>query len=94
MPSFVVLLGVGSTTSTPVVVDHSLTAFAWVTASVIFVLGVVTGRLLKSLLARTIRRGDAENAVADVVGRMVGFVVVVGFGVGLKFSSFICCRSF
>jgi small-conductance mechanosensitive channel len=67
-----------STTSNDAVIDHSLTVFDWVTAGAIFVVGIVFGRVLKGLLARTIKRRDSEHAIADVVGRMVGFVVFAG----------------
>ena len=49
--------------SNDAVINRSLTAIDWVTAGAIFAFGVVTGRVLKSLLARTIKRRDSEHAV-------------------------------
>ena len=49
----------------------------WVTAGAVFAAGILLGRLLKAGLVKAIRRGDAERAAADVVGRFVGLVVVI-----------------
>src|SRR3954470_9862625 len=54
-----------------------ITAGDWIPAASVFVAGLLLGRLLKAGLVRVIRRGDAERAAADAVGRIVGLVVVV-----------------
>src|SRR5688572_1433178 len=60
------------------VVERSLTAADWITAGVIFVAGIAFARLIQAVLARALRKGDAEHGAATVAGRMVGYVFMVG----------------
>jgi small-conductance mechanosensitive channel len=56
---------------------QGLTASDWIQAAVVLVAGVVVARLIRSLTARFIGSSDGEIGVAQVVGRMVGYVVVL-----------------
>lgn len=57
----------------------------WVTAAVVVVGAVVLGWVLKSLLLRTMHRGDSERVTAQGVSRVIGSVVAaVGIIWGLS----------
>jgi len=59
------------------VIATGLTWRDWVLAGSVFVGGIVVGRLVRVGLSRSLRRGDAERSAADVVGRVVGYTVVL-----------------
>ena len=55
----------------------SLTLWDWVTASAIFVGGIVAGRVVKLLLSRAVRRRDSEYSAAEAVGRFAALLVSI-----------------
>ncbi len=59
------------------VIAQSLTVADWVTAGGVFVLGIVAGRVLRSLLTRRIGRDDADPPAASLVGRFGGYLLVL-----------------
>ena len=65
------------------VVASNLTLGDWIGAAVIFGAAVIAGRIGRGVSVRAIGRGHEERAAAQVVGRMVASVVVVG---GLIYS--------
>jgi small-conductance mechanosensitive channel len=69
-----VLLGAGSHD----VVARGLTAFDWGRAGVVLAVGIIVGRVLRTLLARRIRGNDAESTAGVAVARFVSLVVTLG----------------
>src|SRR5437588_12749723 len=65
------------------VIASNLTLGDWIGAAVIFGAAIIAGRIGRGVSVRAIGRGNEERAAAQVVGRMVGSVVVVG---GLVYS--------
>ena len=74
----VLLLGAFFAASKEPVVDRSLNAFDWIVAGSILVGGILVARLVQYVLARSLRKGDSEHDAANIVGRMVGYVFIVG----------------
>ena len=59
------------------VVAHSLTAVDWIVAGGIFVAGIVGARLVQVFIGRALRKGDSEHQTADIVARLVGYVLIL-----------------
>ncbi len=59
------------------VIARGLTWGDWVLAGSVFVAGILLGRVVRMGLSRSLRRGDTEVSAADVVGRLVGYVIVL-----------------
>lgn len=55
-----------------------LTVGDWVAAGGVFFGAIVLSRVVKALTAHVVERGEGAGRVAQVVGRMVGALVVVG----------------
>jgi len=71
--------------ATQPVVARGLGLRDWITAGVVVVGAIVLGSVLKSLLLRTMHRGDSERVTAQAVSRVIGSVVAaVGIIVGLS----------
>lgn len=71
--------------ATQPVVARGLSLRDWITAGVVVVGAFVLGWVLKSLLLRTLHRGDSERVTAQGVSRVVGSVVAaVGLIWGLS----------
>ena len=60
------------------ILSEGLTAEDWARAGLILVGAVVLAQAAKLLLRRGIRRGGSEIGPAELVGRVVGYVLVVG----------------
>jgi len=60
------------------VISRGLTTGDWILAGGVFVGGIVLGRVVRALLTRRITHEDAERSAAVLLGRLVGFVAVVG----------------
>lgn len=60
------------------VLKQNLTLGDWVTAAVIFGVAIIAGRVGRNLSVRALGHGHDERAAAQVVGRMVATLVVVG----------------
>lgn len=60
-----------------VVLAHGLSALDWARAGIIVVVAIAVSRLAKTLLARTINRGDAERYTGDLVARFFAYAVVI-----------------
>ena len=75
--AMVLELGTAVAAASEVVAKADLTWWDWAEAGAILVVGVIAGRVLKAVLARSVKRGDAEHSAADVVGRMGGALILV-----------------
>ena len=62
--------------TTQPVVSHRLGVADWVIAGVLFVTGIVVGRVGRSLVARAAKRGDSEHSLADSIARFVAYLAV------------------
>ena len=74
------VMSILSAVSTQPVIAHGLTAVDWVVAGAVLVAGVVVGRVVKFVLARTMRRDGEEHetaAAADVIARLVGYIAIL-----------------
>jgi small conductance mechanosensitive channel len=60
------------------VISRGLTAGDWILAGGVFLGGIAVGRLLRALLTRRITDHESERSAAAVLGRLVGYVAVVG----------------
>ena len=56
---------------------QGLTASDWIQAGVIVLVGIALAQLIRMLTARLVGAEDGELGVAQVVGRLVGYVVLV-----------------
>jgi small conductance mechanosensitive channel len=59
------------------VVARGLTALDWGRAGVVLLIGIIAGRVLRSLLARRIRGDDPESGAGAAVARFAGMVVAL-----------------
>ncbi len=57
---------------------QGLSATDWITAAVILVGAIVLSRVVKALTAHVVERGEGAGKAAQLVGRVVGALVVVG----------------
>ncbi len=57
---------------------QGLSATNWITAAVILVGAIVLSRVVKALTAHVVERGEGAGKAAQLVGRVVGALVVVG----------------
>jgi small-conductance mechanosensitive channel len=77
VPPFVALVGAILTPttvkSTQPVLGHPITARDWLLAVAVLAAGVVIGRVSRTLITRTMKKGDAELAAAALVGRFTGY---------------------
>jgi small conductance mechanosensitive channel len=60
------------------VLSSNLTWGDWVGAAVVFGVAIVIGRVGRNVSVRAIGHGHEERAAAQVVGRMVAMVIVIG----------------
>ncbi|HSH62456.1 MAG TPA: mechanosensitive ion channel family protein [Acidimicrobiales bacterium] len=60
------------------VISRGLTTGDWILAGGVFLGGIALGRVLRALLTRRITHEDAERSAALVLGRLAGYVAVVG----------------
>jgi small-conductance mechanosensitive channel len=60
-----------------VVEPRALTAFDWIEAGAVLVIGIIVGRIVRGLLARRIRGADSETSAGVAVGRFVGLAVTI-----------------
>ena len=54
---------------------QGLTSTDWIQAGAVLLAGIVVARLIRALTARLVGSEDGEFGVAEIVGRMVGYVV-------------------
>jgi small-conductance mechanosensitive channel len=59
------------------VVSHNLGWTDWIVAGVIFVAGIVVGRISRVLVARAAKRDDSENSLADTIAKLIGYLAVI-----------------
>jgi small-conductance mechanosensitive channel len=59
------------------VLTQHVTAWDWAIAAAVFAAGIVAGRVVRSLLARAVRRGDSEFGAAEAIGRTAGLLVTL-----------------
>ena len=59
------------------VVSRHLGVADWIVAGVIFVAGIVVGRVSRVLVARAAKRGDSESTLADTIAKFIGYLAVV-----------------
>jgi small conductance mechanosensitive channel len=59
------------------VIAQGLTAFDWLFAGGVLVLGIVAGRLARTLIARRYAHEDGEIGAANAIGRSVGMVLAL-----------------
>lgn len=59
------------------VIAEGLTTTDWITAGAVFAGGIVVGRVIQTVLVRTLKGCDSEHSAALVVGRVVGMVAVL-----------------
>ncbi|MBW3610906.1 MAG: mechanosensitive ion channel family protein [Actinobacteria bacterium] len=57
---------------------QGLSATDWITAAVILIGAIVLSRVVKALTAHLVERGEGAGKAAQLVGRVVGALVVVG----------------
>ncbi len=57
---------------------QGLSATDWITAAVILIGAIVLSRVVKALTAHVVERGEGAGKAAQLVGRVVGALVVVG----------------
>jgi small conductance mechanosensitive channel len=56
-----------------------LTVADWIFAAVLVVAGIVASRVVRAVTARVVKRGaDSDWVVADLVGRVIGYVFLLG----------------
>jgi small-conductance mechanosensitive channel len=72
------VLLISAAKATQSVVAGPLTALDWIIAGGIFVAGIAVGRLARAIIARAVRKGDSEVSAADTVGRLVGYLAIIG----------------
>src|SRR3989442_4840177 len=69
----------GTPTATPLpIAPATADAWDWARAALIFVVAISIAQLARRLLARRLRQEDDEHRAAETLGRVVGFVIVVG----------------
>ena len=69
----------GTPTGTPLpIAPANADAWDWARAALIFVVAISIAQLARRLLARRLRQEDDEHRAAETLGRVVGFVIVVG----------------
>lgn len=64
------------------VISHGLTVADWVVAGVVLIVGIVASAVLRSLLSKGLRKGDSARVAADLLTRVVGWLIVVAALVG------------
>ncbi|HEX2275055.1 MAG TPA: mechanosensitive ion channel domain-containing protein [Acidimicrobiales bacterium] len=58
------------------VLARELTAADWIAAGVILVVGLAASAALRTVLGRSLKRGDSERSAADLVAKGLGWLVV------------------
>ena len=56
---------------------QGLTASDWIQAAVVLVAGILVARLIRAMTARYVGAEEGEIGIAQVVGRMVGYVIIL-----------------
>jgi small conductance mechanosensitive channel len=59
------------------VLPQGLTAADWIVAGAVLVLGIVLGRIVRSIVARVVENSDSDRAAALFVGRFLGYLLVL-----------------
>jgi small-conductance mechanosensitive channel len=59
--------------TTQPVLGHPITAVDWLIAAAVLAGGIVVGRLSRTLITRTMKKGDTELAAAALIGRFTGY---------------------
>jgi small-conductance mechanosensitive channel len=58
------------------VIAEGLTAADWIAAGVILAVGIAASAALRTVLGRSLKRGDSERSAADVLTKGMGWLVV------------------
>lgn len=59
--------------STQPVLGHPITAGDWLLAVAVLAAGILIGRVSRTLITRTMKKGDTEQAAAALIGRAVAY---------------------